>query len=161
MGFHKQRGEARAATAVMARLRYGDCDCDAFLANASSRGVMAIVPNPPRRGTTVELQVGSDLLTGRVRWAAAGRCGIALNETIQVSALARGMQPGASLVLSRDAGRKSGLLAAIAGHQPWHRLGLILIFAAAASTYLAVSRLGQRAADGETTGITPASEQVR
>lgn len=139
MGFHKQRGESRAAIAVMARLRFGDCECDAFLANASSRGFMAITAKPPRRGTKVELLVGDDLLTGRVRWAVAGRCGIALNEMIRVSALARGMAPGTSLILSREPARRSGLLGAIAGEQPWHRLGLILIFAAAAGTFLAVS----------------------
>lgn len=158
MGFHKQRGEARTAIAVMARLRFDDRECDAFLANASSRGVMAIVAKPPRRRTRVELQVGDDLLTGRVRWALAGRCGIALNETIRVSALAKGMEPGASVVLSRDSGRRPGLLGAIVGEQPWRRLALLLIFAAAAGTFLAVSGAGHRSGGGRV--LASASERM-
>ncbi|HKT86757.1 MAG TPA: PilZ domain-containing protein [Novosphingobium sp.] len=159
MGFHKQRGEARTAIAVTARLRLRDRECEAFLANASSRGVMAIVATPPRRGTRIELQIGDELLTGRIRWAAAGRCGIALNETIRVSVLARGMEPGTSLVLSRDNGRRPGLVGALAGEQPWQRVGLILIFAAAAGTFLAISRLGHRG-DREAPGVASASVRM-
>lgn len=84
MIFQKQRGERRETAAVMVRMRVDDRECDAMLANASSRGVLAMMSDPPGRGSRVKVELGEHTLYGRVRWADADRCGIALREKISV-----------------------------------------------------------------------------
>lgn len=88
--FHRQRGEGRSRTAIKARLRIGTYDCEATLLNASSRGVLAMVENPPVRGTRVTVEIADMALAGTVRWHGVDCCGIALADPISVADLIEG-----------------------------------------------------------------------
>lgn len=104
MFIHRQRMEARTAITVQATLRSGHRDAEAVLVNASSRGVLAVVDEPPARGTLIELEIGGAVLTGQVRWRASDRCGIALRRPIRVADLVVGRvvhEPQASERVSR------------------------------------------------------------
>jgi hypothetical protein len=90
MFIHRQRMEARTVVAVAATMRIGDRAEDVTLTNASSRGVLAMVPSPPPRGMVVELRIGEHALRGQVRWRGYDRCGISLKETISVADLIEG-----------------------------------------------------------------------
>ncbi|PNU06564.1 pilus assembly protein [Novosphingobium guangzhouense] len=90
MFIHRQRMETRTMMAVAAVMRFGNRVADVTLANASSRGVLAMVDAPPARGVAVELTVGDRVLKGQVRWRAHDRCGIALKEPIDVAELIEG-----------------------------------------------------------------------
>lgn len=90
MIFQKQRGEDRKRIAVEAQMRIGDFVCEAMLLNASSRGVLAAVTQPPVRGTRVKLIVGDMEMVGQVRWSGADCCGIALRDPISVADLLDG-----------------------------------------------------------------------
>lgn len=90
MFIHRQRMETRTMLAVKATIRIGSRMAEATLANASSRGVLALVDAPPARGVAVELVIGDHVLKGQVRWRAHDRCGIALKETIDVAELIEG-----------------------------------------------------------------------
>ncbi|MEE4453226.1 PilZ domain-containing protein [Novosphingobium resinovorum] len=84
--------ETRVMLAVQADIRIGGRTVAATIANASSRGVLAMVEEapPPPRGTAVELRIGDHVLKGQVRWRALDRCGIALKEPIDVAELIEG-----------------------------------------------------------------------
>jgi hypothetical protein len=88
--FHKQRSEERTRIAVEARMLIGEFDCHAMLLNASSRGVLAALANPPVRGTRIRLVVGEMVLAGQVRWRGVDCCGIALRDPISVADLLEG-----------------------------------------------------------------------
>ncbi|AOR75589.1 MULTISPECIES: hypothetical protein [Sphingomonadaceae] len=90
MFIHRQRMETRTMLAIKANIRIGSRVAEATLANASSRGVLALVDAPPARGVAVELVVGDQVIKGQVRWRAHDRCGIALKETIDVAELIEG-----------------------------------------------------------------------
>lgn len=90
MFIHRQRMEPRTMIAVKASMQVGTRVLDATLANASSRGVLAMVADPPERGTVVDLTIGDHMLRGQVRWRAQDRCGIMLREAVDVAALAQG-----------------------------------------------------------------------
>ncbi len=90
MFIHRQRMEPRTMVALKATMRVGSRVLEATIANASSRGVLAMVPQPPVRGTVVDLEIGDHILRGQVRWRAADRCGIMLREAIDVAELAQG-----------------------------------------------------------------------
>lgn len=87
MLIHKQRSEGRVNISLEARMRVGPDLCSVTLVNASSGGVLAMLPNPPVRGARVTLVIGGRELRGQVRWRGADRCGIALAERIDVSSL--------------------------------------------------------------------------
>lgn len=93
--------------AVKATMHVGARAIDAMLANASSRGVLAMVDAPPVRGTVVDLEIGDHMLRGQVRWRAHDRCGIALRERIDVSELVQGRAVPVSYVPERLARRSA------------------------------------------------------
>lgn len=90
MFIHRQRMEPRTMVALKATMRVGSRVLEATIANASSRGVLAMVPQPPVRGTVVDLEIGGHILRGQVRWRADDRCGIMLREAIDVAELVQG-----------------------------------------------------------------------
>lgn len=90
MFFHRQRMEARTIVAVPAVMRFAERIEDVTVANASSKGVLVLLSSPPARGTAIELIIAGDVLKGQVRWCAAGRCGVALKQTISVADLVEG-----------------------------------------------------------------------
>jgi len=90
MFIQRQRMESRTILAVKATMRVAGRSVDATIANASSRGVLAMVDGAPVRGTPVELVIAGRVLKGQVRWRAHDRCGIALKEQIDVAELIEG-----------------------------------------------------------------------
>ncbi|MFD2136583.1 hypothetical protein ACFSLT_18305 [Novosphingobium resinovorum] len=65
MFIHRQRMETRTMLAIKANIRIGSRVAEATLANASSRGVLALVDAPPARGVAVELVVGDQVIKGK------------------------------------------------------------------------------------------------
>jgi hypothetical protein len=106
--FHKQRGDERTRVAIEARMLIGDYDVPAMLLNASSRGVLAALADPPMRGTRVKLMVGDAVLVGQVRWHGVDCCGIALRDPISVSDLLGGYAVPASFIPEPQALRGFG-----------------------------------------------------
>ena len=118
MIFHRQRSEERTRIAVEARMLIGDYDCQAMLLNASSRGVLAAVANPPVRGTRVRLRVGEMVMAGQVRWHGTDCCGIALRDPISVADLIEGHAVPVALVPQPRALRGiAGLVRAFVGER--------------------------------------------
>jgi hypothetical protein len=116
--FQKQRGEERQRIAVEARMLIGDYDCPAMLLNASSRGVLAALADPPVRGTRVRLVVGEMALVGQVRWHGVDCCGIALRDPISVADLLDGHAVPVSFIPQPRALRGlGGLLRAFVGER--------------------------------------------
>jgi len=96
----------------------GDYDCQAMLLNASSRGVLAAVANPPVRGTRVRLRVGEMVMAGQVRWNGTDCCGIALRDPISVADLIEGHAVPVALVPQPRALRGiAGLVRAFVGER--------------------------------------------
>jgi hypothetical protein len=90
MIFHKQRRDERTTIAVPARVLVDDYDRPAMLLNVSAHGVMAALPQPPKRGTRIRLIVGELELVGQVRWSGVDCCGVALRDAISVADLLDG-----------------------------------------------------------------------
>lgn len=123
MIFHRQRSEERTRIAVEARLKIGAYDCEAMLLNASSRGVLVAIANPPVRGTRVQLAVGELLLRGQVRWHGVDCCGIALRDPINVADLLDGQSaPVAFIPEPRSLRGVGGRLRAFLGERTPVRL---------------------------------------
>lgn len=118
MIFHRQRGEERTRIAVEARLCVGDFECKAMLLNASSRGVLAAIAQPPVRGTRVKLIVGEMQLIGQVRWRGVDCCGIALRDPISVADLLDGHAVPVAVIPEPRALRGiGGMLRALVGER--------------------------------------------
>lgn len=151
MMIHKQRQEARTVIAVEAEMAFGTDRQDAILANASSRGVLALVADPPRRGMRVQLIVGGGCLRGQVRWRGAGRCGIALDEPIDVAGLQAGrVVPVRRVAMAHVADTyrgPAGLLRTLTSDvTPSRRiLNAFVLAAALASAGFVLARLGSAA----------------
>ncbi|VWX52171.1 PilZ domain-containing protein [Novosphingobium sp. 9U] len=118
MIFHRQRGEERTRIAVEARMRIGEFEGEAMLLNASSRGVLAALAQPPVRGTRVTLIVGEMELVGQVRWRGTDCCGIALRDPISVADLLEGHAvPVAFIPEPRALRGIGGMLRALVGER--------------------------------------------
>lgn len=96
--FHKQRRDERMTIAIPARFIVDDYNRPAMLLNASARGIMAALPQPPQRGTRVRLIVGELELAGQVRWRGVDCCGVALRDAISVAELLDGRTTQASFI---------------------------------------------------------------
>ena len=118
MIFQKQRKEARTCIAVEARVRVGDAVCKAQLLNASSCGMLAAMPQPPVKGTRVQVIVGDMILAGQVRWRGVDCCGIALREPISVADLLDGhVGPAAFIAQPRALRGLGGAIRAFMGER--------------------------------------------
>jgi hypothetical protein len=67
----------------------------ASIRNISSHGVMLCMPDPPKVGTFVEIQVGAVTLAARASWTVGQACGLQLRETLDLSAI-KGERAGAA-----------------------------------------------------------------
>lgn len=108
------RIEPRTSAVLRARLRDASGEREVTVIDASSRGMLAMVAEPPARGDYVELVIGAHSLVGQVRWRVGKRFGLAFQERISVAALLEG--GGRSIRLSGQASarrRGAGLLAAL------------------------------------------------
>ena len=72
---------------VAARLRMGASWSDACILNVSSRGVLIHVPQPPQRGSYVELRRGNQVIIGRVMWSKGSRAGLRAQDRVPVEAI--------------------------------------------------------------------------
>lgn len=72
---------------VPARLRIGANWSDACILNVSSRGVLIHVPQPPQRGSYVELRRGDQVIIGRVMWSKGSRAGLRAQDRVPVEAI--------------------------------------------------------------------------
>lgn len=104
----KPRVEPRTRMSLAARLRCGQGERAMTVIDLSTRGLLGMVSDPPRRGEFVEVRIGGNSLIGHVRWRAGGRFGVVLRERISVAALLGGGEAPAALAGSRAARRVSG-----------------------------------------------------
>lgn len=86
--------EPRKPVRIGVRLKDDAGWCDAQLVNVSSRGVMALISEPPRRGSYVEIRRGSYVMIGRVAWSGADRIGVSVREKILLDDLLQPVTPG-------------------------------------------------------------------
>ncbi len=70
-----------------ARMRWDGAWLPASIRNISRHGVELDIPNPPRAGTYVELQIGKATLAARMIWTASPACGLRLGEALDLSTL--------------------------------------------------------------------------
>ena len=86
--------EPRKPVRIGVRLKDDAGWCDAQLLNVSSRGMMAIIAEPPRRGSYVEIRRGTYVMIGRVAWSGTDRIGISVRERIELDELLVPVAPG-------------------------------------------------------------------
>jgi hypothetical protein len=102
MIFQNYRRQRRNDAGVMVKVRIDDREGDAMLANASSRGLLAIMNDAPGRGSRVKVEIGERTIYGRVRWSHSDRCGVLLEESIRVPDLIEGRVVPYTPVTQRD-----------------------------------------------------------
>jgi len=152
MFFRKERVQGREPAALMVRVRVNDRDCDAMVGNASSRGLMAMMADPPAKGGRVKIEIGDHLLAGRVRWSHGDRCGIALKEEIRVPDLVQGTAVPVSRMTERD-------VIGISAGPRWKSFGksravrLVLLAALLGGSTFVIARLGSGEAASDTTDL--------
>lgn len=108
MFIHRQRMEPRMVLAIQSTVRFEGRAVEATLANASSRGVLAVFPSPPPRGTAVAVEIGGRILHGQIRWRGSDRCGLAFKDELDIAALAEVDGPAVQKVDARLV-RRSGM----------------------------------------------------
>jgi hypothetical protein len=86
--------EPRKPVQIGVRLKDDAGWSDAQILNVSSRGVMALCQDPPRRGSYVEIRRGTYVMVGRVAWTGADRIGVHVRERIVVEDLLLPVSPG-------------------------------------------------------------------
>ena len=79
--------EPRINVTVQARLRIGASWSDACILNVSSRGVLIHAPQPPQRGSYVELRRGDQVIIGRVMWSKGSRAGLRAQDRVPIEAI--------------------------------------------------------------------------
>lgn len=82
----KQR-EARQKIMMAAQMRWDGRWLPASIRDISAKGVMMSMPDPPKAGTYVEVQVGSVTLVARTIWTKGQSFGLQLRETLDLSAI--------------------------------------------------------------------------
>lgn len=73
--------------AVPARVRLGARWGDACILNVSARGLLIHTPEPPKRGSYVELRRGDQVIIGRVMWSSGSRAGLRAQDRVPVEAI--------------------------------------------------------------------------
>ena len=79
--------EERQKVMIEARMRSGVSWHDVCILNLSVHGVGIQTPEPPARGTYVEIRRGRQLIVARVAWAKGHRAGLRSLEAIFISAI--------------------------------------------------------------------------
>lgn len=90
----QRQREPRKPVRIGVRLKDDAGWCDAQLLNVSSRGVLAMIAEPPRRGSYVEIRRGSYVMIGRVAWVGTDRIGVSVRERIVLDDLLQPVTPG-------------------------------------------------------------------
>lgn len=86
--------EPRKPVRIGVRMKDDAGWCDAQILNVSSRGVMALCQDPPRRGSYVEIRRGTYVMVGRVAWTGSDRIGVHVREKIALDELLCPVTPG-------------------------------------------------------------------
>jgi hypothetical protein len=86
--------EPRKTVRIGVRLKDDAGWSDAQILNVSSRGVMALCQDPPRRGSYVEVRRGTYIMIGRVAWTGTDRIGVHVRERIDIENLRLPVTPG-------------------------------------------------------------------
>ncbi len=82
--------EPRTRTLLRGKLRAGGPARDICIRDISSRGMLIHDPNPPRRGTYVEISSANQcMVVGRVVWSKDDRFGIVTSDPLNVQAIIR------------------------------------------------------------------------
>ena len=74
---------------------------DVAIRNVSSHGLMLSLPDPPKRGSYVEIRRGALVIVGRIMWTNSRSCGLRTHEKLDVPELGEltaaqpGVRPGA------------------------------------------------------------------
>lgn len=135
--------DSRTRTLLRGRLRAGGPQRDVCIRDVSPRGMLIHDPNPPRRGTYVEISSASQNIVGRVVWSKHDRFGIVTSDPLNVQAIIRQSRPAgataeqASLLSERHAeqirssGERSRQLAAML------QFGTFVALFAAAALFIA------------------------
>ncbi|WP_458388882.1 PilZ domain-containing protein [Sphingomonas sp. F9_3S_D5_B_2] len=79
--------EPRIKVAAPARLRVGIRWSDACILNVSARGLLVHAPEPPERGSYVELRRGDQVVIGRVVWRSGSRVGLQAQDPVPVGSM--------------------------------------------------------------------------
>lgn len=79
--------DPRHAVHLPARMKNDDAWSDVSIRNVSRHGVMIQLPEPPQRGSYVEIRRQALVIVGRVVWSRGGSCGLRTREALNVAAL--------------------------------------------------------------------------
>lgn len=82
--------EDRLNVLIPARIRWDGRWLPASVRNVSAHGMLLRLPNPPKTGAFVELEVGSATVTARAMWVAGQTCGLKSREQFDLSAFGGG-----------------------------------------------------------------------
>ena len=96
--------EPRINVVVPVRLRMGARWSDACILNVSSRGVLIHTPEPPQRGSYVELRREDKVIIGRVMWANGSRAGLRAQDRVPVEAIVTARAAQARRLTARPTG---------------------------------------------------------
>lgn len=81
--------EQRRTVLVSARMRVGARWGDVRILNISSRGLLIQSPEPPPRGSYLEVRRGRHTIVARVVWASDQRFGVQTQDLLSVDAIVR------------------------------------------------------------------------
>lgn len=84
------RREQRISLMRRVRMRIGRWERDATILDASSRGLLMTVAEPPARGEIVEVLIGNQVVIGQVTWSRPPQFGVTLRERLDAAGLAAG-----------------------------------------------------------------------
>lgn len=87
MEYQKFNAGMRDRSTIAVVVKGPDSEQEAMVLHASESRLRLLTTQPLSRGVRVELVIGGELLTGRVRWRLGRRCSIELDRPISVFAL--------------------------------------------------------------------------
>ena len=87
--------EERRKVMISARIQTGARWQDACILNISSKGLLVHTPDPPARGSYLELRRGAHVIVARVMWSGQQRCGLRSQDPLPVELLVSGADPAA------------------------------------------------------------------
>jgi hypothetical protein len=129
---HLKAREPRINVAVPARLRVGARWSDACILNVSSRGLLIHLPQPPERGSYVELRRGDQVIIGRVMWCKGVRAGLRAQDRVPVEAIVTAKAAQALRLTAQD-GRPVERRRSPRAHERSRLRGRVLEFASVAA----------------------------
>lgn len=101
----KQR-EARLNVLIPSRIRWDGRWIPATVRNISAHGVALRLPQPPRPGTYVEIQVGPVSVAARTVWAGDQACGLHSREAFDLTALSAARANNSAVRISPSDGQQ-------------------------------------------------------